>query len=164
MYRIYYKEAAITEVQKYLGVSPSGVYDEDTRIAVTEFQLINELEISGEVDRKTFDMIYFQYKRRLMNDAARDEVASLTDFPIRPGNINPFMLQIHQMMATVLSYYSLTHTLRMSSYYSDATSEAVLKLREIYMLDERDEIDEEFYLRLIGDHRSIQATKTSLPD
>ena len=69
MYRIYDKAAAIREIQVYLReiadsdifIAPSGIYDDNTRRAIIDFQSEKGLEITGEVDKATFDLLFSEH-------------------------------------------------------------------------------------------------------
>lgn len=55
----------------YAGVEgrpPTGVYDEQTRKDISEFQKINHLPVTGIVDRRTWDALASAYDRASRND------------------------------------------------------------------------------------------------
>ena len=163
MYRIYDRPEAIKRVQDYLRiaanpnifVAPSGVYDENTRLSVRDFQSSRGLEPTGEVDRVTFDLLFSEYAFLTNRNALRDALDSFIFFPILPGSSSNGMMHINRTLARVLDYYGFTHRLRSSNFYSGETSEAVRILRGVYLMGGADLIDEEFYQRLIKDHDSM---------
>ncbi len=163
MYRVYDKPEAIRQVQQFLRVVgnpdififPSGIYDENTRLSVLDFQSARELSTSGEVDRITFDKLYAEYVIINERNELNRRLDSFIRFPLNPGDSSSGMMHINRSLARVLDYYGFTHRLRNSSFYSDETVEAVRILRKIYSLDENNIIDEEFYIRLMRDHDSI---------
>ena len=163
MYRIDNRPEAIRRVQEYLAVAgnpnifvaPTGVYDENTRLSVIDFQGEMDIPQSGVVDYETFTLLYDEYvlitnKKRLNN-----RVGTFIKFPLFPGVRDNSMRYINNTMADLLDYYGVTHSLRDSRFYTDETSMAVLELRKIYLLDEVDIIDEELYMRLISDRDSM---------
>ena len=163
MYKIYDKPEAIKRIQEYLNVVgnkdifviPSGIYDENTRLSVIDFQNRKQINATGIVDYITFDILHSEYA----NTKNKNTVIKVTDgfikFPLRAGDFREEMMHLNRTMKDVLLYYGHTSSLGDSNFYSLGTSQAVMLLREIYSLDLIDEIDEEFYYRLIKDHNSI---------
>ena len=64
------------------------------------------------------------------------------------------------MMRNILNYYGITNRLNESNFYSEESALAVKTLRQIYLLEDRRNIDEELYLRMTKDHDSIGKFKT----
>ena len=66
MYRINDRSAAIESVQRYLRVAgnpdvfvaPTGVFDDNTKLSVIDFQQKNGLDADGVVDKNTFDLLF----------------------------------------------------------------------------------------------------------
>ena len=160
MYRINDRQAAIRQVQKYLiavsdsdiSLVPSGVFDENTRLSVIEFQKKRGTPATGVVDIATFEHLYIEYRKKTMKDEIKDTVGSFISFPLRPGDMNDGIFHINRTLARLLDYYGVTHRLRASTFYSDETALAVRELRRIYLLEDTDMIDEIFYRRMINDH------------
>lgn len=163
MYRINDKQEAIKRVQEYLRVAgnddifvaPTGIFDDNTRNSVIYFQADNNLAVTGEVDRITFDYLFGEYSRKNEKQQLNNRLESFIRFPLLPGQSADGMLHINIMMGRLLDYYRQTHRLRDSNFYSPETSEAVRALRRIYMLPVIDLIDEVLYLRMTRDHDSI---------
>lgn len=163
MYRINDRPAAIERVQRYLRVAgnpdifvaPTGVFDENTRLSVIDFQEKNSLEGSGVVDRTTFDLLFAAFTLLTERDRIREGLDSFIEFPLKPGQYAEPMIHINRTLARLLNHYGQPHTLRESNFYSKSTSEAVRLMRGIYLLEGEDLIDEHLYLRMITDHDSI---------
>lgn len=163
MYRINDKPAAIRAVQEYLRtvgdenifIFPSGIYDDNTKEAVRKFQSNRNLEPTGEVDRITFDLIFSEHILLTERDNLRRITDSFITFPLYPGRAQRGMTHINRILANLLDYYGFTHRLRGGDFYSLETEEAVRILREIYLLENANLIDEDFYIRITKDHDSI---------
>lgn len=163
MYRIYDKPEAIKRVQRYLAtasnpeifVAPTGFFDENTALSVKDFQLMHNLEPTGAVDYTTFTLLYKEYLLITKTSEVRRITDAFITFPLLPGYLGGEMLHINRMMRATLDHYGITHSLRDSNFYSDETANAVKILRKIYLLEEGNIIDEEFYQRLIKDQDSI---------
>lgn len=163
MYRINDRPAAIERVQNYLRVAgnpeifvaPTGVYDENTRLSVIEFQREKGLVASGIVDRITFDTLFSAFVSINERDKIAKDFGSFLDFPIIPGSFSREMIHINRILRTLLDYYGVTHDLSDSSFYSKSTSRAVNEVRRIYLMGTADFIDEDLYLTMVRDHRSL---------
>jgi len=163
MYRIYDTASAIREVQIYLdlagnpdiAVVPSGVYDDNTRLSVADFQRSEGLYENGVVDRETFYRLYEIYA--ILRDAneLNKKADSFMSFPFLHGQSSRGMMHINGMLGRLMTHYGFTHNLRESSFYSPETERAVRELRKIYLLDDKEDIDEILYMRMIKDHDSI---------
>ena len=163
MYRVYDKAEAIRSVQRYLRIAsnpdilviPTGVYDENTRRSVSDFQSENRLEVTGEVDYETFEMLYSQYLFLTRKADINDITDSYIPFPLLPGDMDDSLMHINRSMKRILDYYGFTNRLSNSNFYSAETARAVETLRSVYLLEKDQIIDEIFYLRMIKDHDSI---------
>ena len=163
MYRVYDKSEAIRSVQRYLIVAgdpdifivPTGVYDDNTRLSVIDFQTRFDLKPTGEVDYETFTLLYDEYVLLTKDIETRDITDSFIQFPLLPGKASNGMAHINLTLGRILDYYGFAHRLRGNNFYSEETALAVGILRDVYMLDKKDYIDEEFYRRMIIDHDSI---------
>lgn len=169
MYRINNRSEAIKRVQQYLSlvderdvfVAPTGVFDDNTRLAVVDFQRINNLSPTGEVDRLTFEALFSQYRLAVEKNKLNNSVGSFLSFPVLPGEMSGGMNHINRSMARLLDYYGITHRLRESSFYSDESAKAVKALRRIYLLPDLELIDEVFYGRMVSDHNAVGRFKNN---
>lgn len=163
MYRIYDTASLIREIQIYLGlvgnpdiiVVPSGVYDDNTRLSVEDFQREQGLDASGVVNLETFDKLYEVYVIMRDIEELNNKKHSFISFPILPGKSSDGMIHINKMLAELLDYYGYTHNLRESSFYSVESEKAIKILSEILGIEYNGAIDEILYMRIIKDHDSI---------
>lgn len=163
MYRIYEKTEAIKRVQAYLKevskieefVVPSGVYDEVTRESVIYFQAENNLEVTGEVNKTTFDLLYKLYREQIYHREIRKTNHFNLIFPIKKGDFSAEVNYLNYIMSELLDYYRSSHSLRRSNFFSDESIRAVVMLRKIYMLPNAEYIDEALYVRMIDDYNRI---------
>lgn len=170
MYRINDRSSAIKSVQRYLRVvgnpeifvAPTGVFDDNTRLSVIDFQEKNNVEPSGIVDRITFDLLFLAFTLHNEKNRIREGYDSFISFPLIPGAFHPAMIHINRTLARLLNHYRKHHSLRESNFYSKSTSEAVKLMREIYLLGDVDMIDEELYGRMVTDHDSINDLDNNL--
>ena len=162
MIKVNNKPEIIRQVQTYLRkvnpdsiVALSGVYDENTRRWVMSFQAALGLTENGIVDKETFDLLYERYLALQTMDEVRRLYGSSISFPILFGERQHGMVSINSMIADILDYYGITHRINKREFYSQETSEGVIMLKEIFLMDEEDYIDEIFYSRLIDEVNSI---------
>ena len=81
MYRIDDRSSAIKEIQEYLRivgnknilVVPTGIYDENTRLSVLDFQINNEIAADGIVNIITFIKLYDAYSFALENKKNKEK-------------------------------------------------------------------------------------------
>ena len=163
MYRIYDRPAAIRRVQDYLReagnksifVAPTGIYDDNTRLSVIDFQKSNGFEATGIVNRETFDKLFLDYSIITDRERVRHGLDSFISFPILPGVQTGAMMHINRTLRRLLDYYGHTHSLRDGNIYTAETEAAVRRMRDIYRLKNEGYIDEEFYVMMIRDHDSV---------
>lgn len=163
MYRINDKSEAIKRVQRYLSVvltpaifiAPTGVYDEETRTAVMDYQNTMSISSTGIVDYQTFELLYRDFERKSAKNRLNERLENFISFPLIPGSMSEEMTHINRILSDLLNYYGHTHRLIYNNFYSDETSLAVNILQDIYNLNKVDYIDEEMYIRMVDDHNSI---------
>lgn len=159
MYRVNDRTSAIKNVQGYLStlfageinIAPNGVYDDKTRLAVLEFQRRNGLAPNGIVDLLTFEFLYSSYREKQM----KNKVGKTPDLPFFPGDYSDEMREINKMLSVLLDYYRIDHSVIENGYYSKETSDAVNKMRKIFLMQGGDNVDDMLYLRMILEYRSI---------
>ncbi len=155
MYDISDKRNAVKEVQRLLQeisethIPQSGIYDENTKNAIIDFQKKNSIAETGITDKETLDALYREYLISYI------DVPENIDFPIAYGCYGDHIRDINEKMGTVLDYYRVHHNLRSSKRYSNETQNTAEKIRQIYLLDSSTEIDKELYLRIETDIKSI---------
>ena len=163
MYRNYDAKSAIREVQTYLALAgtpdivvvPSGIFDENTRLSVKDFQRRESIDSTGVVDLETFDRLYNAYTVLEEKEKINSKTNSFISFPLKPNQSSKGMMHINSMLSRLLDYYGFTHNLRQSNFYSSETENAVAIMRNIYLLEEKNYIDEALYSRMLKDHDSI---------
>lgn len=160
MYELLDKPAAIREVQKFLHViadrvntdiprvAIDGVYGEETADAVRIFQTIYGLRIDGLVDRATFDMLFILYRDALVDFASSDYIITDIGFPIKIGSQSNDVLALHLLIEELGKTYTDIGTVSKSTYFSEATQNAVMNLQKIFRAQVTGEVDSLFYDRM----------------
>ena len=154
MYFIEDKVGAIKEVQKMLGVNETGTFDDNTRNTVISLQKKNDLSVTGVVDYETFLIILDNYRKRMLIDRVRSSLPFPNGFPYKRGDFNDSIGVLNSMLSLSIDKYCLKLFKPKGNYYSQRTENAVKTLRKIFLLEDKNEIDEEFYEKLQRQHQS----------
>ena len=161
MYVIKDKRSAIREVQRYLltvsqsektipHITLDGFFDEETSLAVKEFQKIHALPITGTVDKNTFDLLFAESERIIEQSESNKLVYSNGNFPLSIGSSGESVSILHSILAQLSEYYEFPSKPQ-GDYYSIATSEVINELRKIFALEESESTDQAFIIRMQED-------------
>ncbi len=147
MYHIRDKNGAIKVIQRYLGVTQSGKFDNATSAALKAFQSNNGITVDGRVNYNTFILLRTAYFDAQAAEALRND-AFITEFPYVRGDFGNDVKMINVYVAGALDNYIYERTSPRGSIYSEATAAGVSRLREIFNMAAGDSVDELFYTRL----------------
>ena len=162
MYRANDKNAATKEIKKYLytlnqssypsvrRVTIDGVFDDETRGAVMDFQALMELEITGIVDYQTFTLLYAEYLNALAMQKP-DKITGGGGFPLSVGDMNEDVRLLHVFINELALIYTGVNNVGTSSYYSEDTAEAILALSKIFNVKETSLTDRAMMKRIVYD-------------
>jgi len=162
MYRTNDKKAAIREIKKYLyalnrSIYPSirrttvdGIFDDETRAAVMDFQKIMGYDETGIVDFQTFTALYNEYLRAI-ESSSPDNITSSGGFPLSVGAMNEDVRLLHIFINELAKIYSSVEDVGTSSYYSNESANAILALSKIFMMNESLVADKMMMKRIIYD-------------
>jgi peptidoglycan hydrolase-like protein with peptidoglycan-binding domain len=153
MYKAYNRSDIIKNIQIHLEkvrqngkyIAPSGIYDNDTRMAVSDFQQRVGIAPNGIVDAATIDLLYKEYIKQSLDNIPSYKV----------GDRNNDMLFINQALRDLMDFYGETHYLQVNTFFSSETERAIKILSNKYMKEYHGYLDGEFYSILIRDHNSI---------
>ena len=152
---------SVYEIQEYLKelhhagfpiglVHPDGIYGDETRTAVREFQKYEGLPQTGVVDRDTWDRMYLEYSRSV---SRRSRTAPLYPFPsgvgyaTERGEISA-IIKIIQLVLTDLSTLYDDVGAHDSGVYDADTAESVRNFQKRNGLGETGVVDGETWERL----------------
>ncbi|MBQ4137476.1 MAG: peptidoglycan-binding protein [Clostridia bacterium] len=152
---------SVTELQQWLrtlhfagyGVDliiPDGIYGEDTRRAVSQFQQIIGLPVTGIVDRATWDALY---EANLIARLEASRPNAIYPFPERggyvlsPGEVSDIVMIVQLMLDTLSAHYDKIDV-EPTGTYDAATRRAVEIFQEKNGLRVTGEIDKTTWNRL----------------
>jgi len=148
---------AIMDIQRYLRqlsledpafarVAVDGIYGAETVRAVEEFQRLSGLEVTGRVDRITWDRLFEEYTMSLYRNSFP---APFPVFPMNPVGYTvsvgerSFLVSVIQYLLSEIAalYGDGTLSTDVNGEYSDSTAEAVKALQRIFGLEVTGEVD-----------------------
>ena len=162
---------AICDIQKKLreisyhdgdipSVAIDGIYGEETRSAVVEFQKKYGLDPNGVVDLKTHELLKEKYRETLEMYGYPEKVSV---FPLNPESFT--LKKGDATFATAVLQYMLSESAdtpfclaEISGVYDDATEAAVSKFQNCIGLDSTGEVDRRTWNRLANFH-NLRAKK-----
>ena len=122
----------------------SGIYENETREAVREFQSKYGLEVTGVVDFDTWDTLNSIHdKTRFERRGVRKVqlVPSNTDFAIFPNEINDLVFVIQYMLLTISPNHDELENQKFTGVYDAQTVDAIRSFQRKNLLDDNGIID-----------------------
>lgn len=154
MYSVDDKKAAISDVQRFLFVigqknyvsylSIDGVYGEETKKAVRDFQELHSLKATGTVDRETFDMIYREYNEIIKSESAKKITYDIDSFPLKIGDSGESVEELNILIRRLARFYK-DLPLPYGNFYSKNTEKAIEMLQRYQREEENGRITLEFF-------------------
>lgn len=138
------KKEDIREAQIYLRVIaendpdipmvvPDGIYGRETQEAVRAFQKKYGLEVTGEINAATWELLYKEYLKAAQSFAPLKGITPLTknNVPLTEGDAGYLIYIIQAMINTIAQFYGNIDSVNLNGVYDNATVTAVKKLQEI---------------------------------
>ena len=141
------KKETVKLVQRYLSeilerrdIADSGIYDERTRDAVIQYQRGTGLEVSGIVDRITYEKMYADWLKKT-------KTAKFNRYAV--GDYSPNVKIIKSLLRRLWRYYPDTEGFDDNSMFGEDLEEEIRRMRLIMGLAVSGEFDSEMYDRII---------------
>ena len=173
MYDINDRRSAVLEIQKYLRrisrvgnkipcITPDGIYGDETKRCVSEFQKINSLPVSGVVDNTTFDLLYSKYLDALY---IPDEPLfllpdKLNEGVIKEGEESVLVAIIQDILESLRVIYSDLPENKNRGVFDSATAEGVEIIQKIHGLSENGIINEATLNAIVSDYNRFKNEDT----
>lgn len=154
---------AILNLQTYLraqslvdenapNVPIDGIFDSQTRYALTEFQRKNGLAPTGVADRTTWELLYAQYLDILDETSLPAPVIPFPSYPsdykIRLGDKNFLVATVQFMLNEIGVIYNVIDTLEIDGVYGVKTAEIIRNFQERGGLPVTGEVDRRTWAHL----------------
>ena len=149
-------ESAVRDLQRYLRqlsyvdgrITPppiDGIYGDETRSAVRDFQKTEGLPETGRVDTPTWELLFSRYEASLVREGAPVPLAVFPrlskGYALRQGD-ESFLVRLLQYALSELSLlYKENERVPQSGVYDEATATAVRALQQRALLPETGEVD-----------------------
>lgn len=122
----------LSDTQYHTRLVPDGIYGEETRGAVSEFQRRNALEVNGEVDLATWNILVLTYRSALVTSGKAEplQIVLQPEQVIRSGDINTHIYIIQALLSALDRFYLGLPVVRVTGKHDAATTKAVVWLQE----------------------------------
>lgn len=134
-------------------VPTDGIYGTATRTAVESIQRENELPVTGEVDRTTYDRVY---SLALDADLARSKPLPLYAFPngriLRVGEVSDLVVMVQIILNTLTVGYDDFTLFALNGHYTEETAVAVRRFQMRNGLSPSGDIDKATWNALVRNY------------
>lgn len=150
------KEKVIFEIQQKLrniskgqsdapAIIPDGIFSDETKKAVTDFQKSHNLNQTGRVDFATFEELKRENERVLFRESLPVQVMRIRneDFPISYGDENEFVEKLKIMLNLVADRHKNFSSLERNSVFDRDTEDQVRKWQAVTFTRETGVVDKE---------------------
>lgn len=115
-------------------VPVDGIFDSQTKLALTEFQRRNGLDPSGVADRTTWDLLYTQYLE-ILNDISLPEPiipfpSYPTDYSVGIGDKSFLVAIIQYMIVEISIVYNTLEPTEITGLFDEKTKNAIYDFQE----------------------------------
>lgn len=157
------REAAIFELQQYLrnisrgrsdepAIIPDGIFSEETKKAVEDFQRQMNLAVTGIVNFETWEALVRENRRAVYESALPVQVAPIKneDLPLRRGDSGRLVKTLKLMLDRVAEVYGNFNKATDGDTFDAITEAEVLRWQETALLEKSGEADRETWDSLAG--------------
>jgi peptidoglycan hydrolase-like protein with peptidoglycan-binding domain len=163
------KQSIVAYIQRLLrdldffgnGSSPyviNGIYTDETKNAVREFQEAYELEPTGLVDYDTWELLNYIHRTELENQMGARPVMlvpSSRPFLIEPYAVDDIMYVIQYMLNQVSTVYDELGEISLTGVFDDETQNAIRIFKRKNLLDDEPIIDAKALNALFTEYEAI---------
>ena len=143
---------------EYSSVPISGVYENETKDAVMEFQSKYGLEVNGIVDYETWSLMHLiHHNSRYERIGVRrvQLIPSSKDFEILPGDKNDILYVIQYMLSQISTKYDDFGEIDFTGVYDEATENAIRSFRRKNLFNDTGVIDSAILEALFEEYEGI---------
>ena len=163
------KADAVRNLQRYLRrlsyehpeilpVPVDGIFADRTTEALSSFQRIFSLPVTGRADKRTWDTLFEEY-RRLLRQKDRQRFPDFfpripADYETRLGETSFFISLLQWMLQELRIAYDSLPDLPMSGVFDDATAASVTEFQRIHGLPMSGRVNRAVWNRLAEEYNS----------
>ena len=121
---------------QYFNLVPDGIYGQQTMAAVSNFQRLHGLPVTGVADQATWEAIHAAYEPALTQIVEAEPVILVLEpnQVIRHGERNPYLYVIQGVLLLLSEVYGSIGTPSQSGILDDATSDAISSFQALSRL------------------------------
>lgn len=149
--RLSYEESTIRPVPV------DGIFEERTEEALSEFQRLFGLPVTGRADRESFDALFREYERLRRTDRR----ASIDFFPATPegyesrlGERSAFVSLLQFLLGELTLIYDAYEPPAPTGVLDEATEEAIRRFQGIHSLPRTGRVDRQTWNRLSEEYKN----------
>ena len=162
---------SVSNLQKYLrqlgyfdpdiSFAPiDGIYESDTRDALSAFQSKNGLPTTGTADRDTWDVLFREYNKSINHQAVPEPVFFFPRYPVGydvgTGDDGMVVTVIQLLLRELLTLYGQDDgSLSITGVFDDDTEKAVLNFQATHRVPETGRVDKNTWDLLAKGHRPV---------
>ena len=134
----------------YETVVPDGVYSPQTMRAVSKFQRIHGLPVTGVTDQRTWEEIVPRYEHALIfvDEAQPVEVILNPNEVLRLGDSSPYLYVAQAMLLVLSQTYESIGSPIVNGYLDDATADSLSSFQALIGLPMTGELDKHTWKHL----------------
>lgn len=131
-------------------VIPDGIYGQKTINAVSAFQRLHGLPITGVADQDTWEAIAAAYEPALteVDHAQAVEIILNPGQPIRPGEDSPYLYVAQSMLLVLSRTYASVTVPTHSGILDEATAQSIISFQALASLPQTGELDKRTWKHL----------------
>ena len=151
------RELELFELE-YSAVPLSGVYEDETREAVVDFQLKYNIEPTGIVDYETWVTLHNVYNSSNLERNGVRKVALVpprAEFRIFPNQQNDIIYVIQYMLTQISTHYDSFESIEYTGMYDNNTQNAIREFQRKNLLDSSGIIDPSTLEALFEEYESV---------
>lgn len=127
---------------RYYNLVPDGIYGSQTMTAVSNFQRIHGLPVTGMADNDTWDAIYLEYEEARIHLGEAEALNIILDPKqvIRRGDTHPHIHLLQGMLAVLADVYALPQPSR-NGMLDAQTADSIAAFQALSLLPATGELD-----------------------
>lgn len=161
---------AVMNMQRYLRqlnfngeinrVPIDGIYGDETRAALVEFQAMMGLSASGIADMETWDILFAEYEKSIEENSSGVGIVPFFDRPpeyeLMVGDENTLVSMLEIMLEEISSeYVGIIFDIEKNGIYDEKKAEMILEYQKVNLLTPTGKVDRRTWNRLAEDFNMI---------